>query len=180
MKNERKIFFMRIAVIVLACILTLVSVLYISLKREIHVKSEDVQRREETLNLLQQNDIQELISHVRQVMAGEIVYEVDLETGYRPPLMWYSINPDIIRRTYPTMYTIESDLTVLEINLDDHNGTGEIVITYFIRYLDSSDQLLRSVSVRPESPDRWILERQDGEWIIVEVLEYKDWLLQNQ
>ena len=164
---------MGIVFIVLAGILVFVSVSYVKLRKEHHLQLERIQRQENTIKLLQQDDIKELIYHVRQVMAGEVVYEWDCETGNPSPLTRYSFTSSR-RQSFPDTHTIEFGLNVWEINLED--SRGEMIITYFIRYVDSTGRLLSGHSVARITPTRWILERQEEKWVIVKILDYKVWL----
>jgi len=119
-----------------------------------------VERLHQTVEALQQNDIQRLIEHVRKVMTAEILIE-----DHSNALWIYSF----IRDSYPTMERVELNLEILEIVLD--GDVGEIKASYFIRYLDSSGRTLMAGHVTPDLPAIWILERQGADWVIVEINE---------
>jgi len=77
------------------------------------------------------------------------------------------------------MDTIEAKLSVLEIRLD--GNCGEVVVTYSIRYMDVSGNLVHSKSADRLAPDIWELERQGNDWVITRILWYTEWLaLQNE
>ena len=169
-KERKRTMFSIIFIVVLVGMLVFVSMSYINLRREYQLQLSHIQRRENTINLLQQDDIQELLSHVSQVMAGEIIYEPD--DGDHMPIGAYSFNSRR-RERYPDTYTIESGLTVLEISVD--GDSGEIVVFYFISYLDSDGNPVMGESVAPYAPTIWRIEREEGEWVIVEILDFKMW-----
>jgi len=164
---------MNIALVILTGSLVFTLFLYVSLKNNYQSQLKINQQREETIRLLQRDDIQELLSHVRSVFAGEIVYERDPEAEFRSPLTGYSFH-SYHRERSPAVYKIEYNVTVLEINLD--RDKGELVVFYFLSYLDSDGNPLRGVAVDPDRPTRWIIERQEGKWVVVEIQEYKHWL----
>ena len=173
MRNESKKIFMGVAFIslIIVCLFTFIVIRDV---KKTHQQQLDInQKLESTIRLLQQDDIQELLSHVRKVMAGEVVYEWEMETGILSPLAWYSFNSRS-REIYPTMYTIESELVVLEININD--DSGEMKVFYSICYLDSSGKLIYGNHVDSSTPTKWILERQNGVWVIVKTLWYKEWV----
>jgi len=164
--------------------------LFSNLIRAHIVQLEADRRYEKTMAILQQEDIQELISHIRQVMAGEIeLYDWEPireeyvrrvqtgglmsdmgDIGNIPPLAifspsaWYG-GEDI--------HSIDFDLTVHEISLDD--DVGEMLLSYHVFYLDRRGVMLSGMSVSPETPDKWIIERQDGKWVVTEILHFKQW-----
>jgi hypothetical protein len=157
----------------MACSLVVAFVLYANSNKKHNEQLKRNQMLENTISSLQQEDIQELLSHVRKVMAGDIVYEWDDATGKYSPLVIYSFTSGR-RQSFPTTHTIESDLTVLEINLD--GNSGEMIIAYFIRYLDESGSLIHYRGDNHLAPSRWMLERHDGKWFITQILSYKEWL----
>ena len=169
MKKERKLLTMSV-VFVISLILVVLS--YASLKREHHLQLESNLQQEQMIGLLQRDDIQDLISHIRGVLAGEIVYEVDLEPP--SPLTGFSFHSRA-ERTYPDTHTIESGVTILEIYLNDDGITGELILTYYLHYLDSTGGVLRSLSVTDNVPEKWIIEQREGQWTVVRMLSYKEW-----
>ena len=165
MIRKRKNSVMSIALIVLATALIVVTTLYI-------INQQTIQRQNEMIRLLQQDDISELLHHVRQVMAGEIIYEWDSEAGPHGLLAQFSFTARR-RANHPTTHRIESRLTVLDINLE--GDSGEMLVSYSISSYDSSGNLLSSRSASPITPDKWRIERIDGHWVIVSTFWYKEW-----
>jgi hypothetical protein len=128
----------------------------------------------QTARLLQQDDIQELLSYVEQVMAGEIVYESWFdENGIRTPLADYSLRSSH-RELHPNIYTVYYSLTVIEANIA--GDRGEMFVVYSIVYLDSLGHRITGRSSGQDSPDKWIIEKRDGRWVVADILWYMEWV----
>lgn len=166
MKKEKKVIMIGIGILCVILVISLVVALrsYTKFREQFKQQSEACKETKDTLQFLQQEGIWELISHIKQVMAGEIIYERGSN-----PLSRYSYNSDS-QRNFPTQHTIETDLEVLSINLD--GDRGEITASYFIRYLDSSGKKLMFSSSGKDLPVRWMIEKQGEEWIVVEIDEH--------
>ena len=155
---------MGIPFIVLIILFIVMIFCYINLKKEYHLQLDSNLTLRRTINFLQRDDIQELLSHVEAVMAGDVVYEWNREIEERPsPLIAYSINRD----TFPTTHTIEFSLSVLKIDLDENRG--EIIVSYSLMYYDSEGKILSARSIDPDRPTKWTIERQENAWVIVEI-----------
>ena len=154
--------------IVLSISLVIVSILFVNLRRQYQVQEDVVLAQEDTIlalqqtvEALQQEDIQQLIAHVKRVMHCEVVYERDAS-----PLWIYSVGGSRAEE----LDRVEVDLHIVGITLD--GDRGEIRAIYRIIWRDSSGRMLRGVGLNnPASPAIWTLERQDEAWVIVEVYE---------
>jgi len=147
---------------------------YLNLKNENRLQKENNHRLQNSISAIQREDIQELLSHIKKVLAGEIVYEIDTETGAYNPLARISFTSGR-KESFPTAHSIESGLTVVEIDLNYERG--EIIVAYFRRLLDSSGNLLSGEHVGVEAPSKLTVERQGGRWVVVEILHYKEWVM---
>ena len=125
-----------------------------------------------TINNLQRDDIQAFLYYIEQIMAGEIVYEWDCDSESDTFLAWLSFNSRS-REQHPTMHLIDSGLTVLELIID--GDSGEMLVSYYVNYYDAAGTLLRGLHVDPNAPDKWIIERRGGQWVIIEELWHKEW-----
>ena len=159
---------MKIIFIAVTISFILLAVLFGNLWQRYNTQAERLQQQAMIIEWLQDIEIQRLMEHVRKVMQGEIIYD----TG-ESVLATYSNN--VTRdRVGDDLYSIESDLKIIDLRLDEYKG--QAIVTYFIRYLNSDGEVLMATSADPIMPDRWVLEKQAGEWIIVEintVLEFK-------
>ena len=160
---------MKVVCIILLITLLTFLLLYVNLRRDYQVLLNRNQNVTETLTLIQDEGFQELIFHMKQVMSGEIVYELDSENPHHSLLSGYSFNLHT-RAIFPTTDTIEISLSVLEITVD--SDTAEMVVSYSINYFDVLGELLRSRSSY-SAPTIWFLERQEGGWVITEILEHQ-------
>jgi len=171
-----KMMILGITFIILISAVVVVLLLYINLKKDYTLQLEKSQRHENTIRLLQREDIQELLSHIKQIMRGEVIYEIDMESENLSLLAAYSLSSHQ-REIFPSLNAIEAELTVLEISL---NGKyGEIIVSYFINLLDSAGELLSSRHVGSEAPTRWMIEQKEGKWTIVDIVDFKMWRLSN-
>lgn len=142
---------------------------HINLWRRYNNQVENIERTEMIIEQIQSIEFQRLIAHVQNVMQGEIIYESGTNV-----LSAYS-NNSARDRLGLELYKTESNLQIIDLRLDDNNG--QVVVTYNISYFNSEGEILMSMSADPIMPDRWVLEKLNGEWNIVEistVWEFKD------
>ena len=171
-KLERKNIAVIAMFITLTCMLLFALAICWRQSNMYHMQSGRAAIFENTVKLLQRDDIQDLLFHVRQVMAGDIVYELGGESVNTSPLAVYSFNA-MRREMFPTTERIEHGLTVLEISID--GDKGEVVLSYFIRYVDSTGRVVHGRADGPLSPSRWTIERHGGRWAITEIHEFAQW-----
>jgi predicted ribosome-associated RNA-binding protein Tma20 len=162
---------MLIIIIALAICLIVVVTRFVSNKKDCsaHLESQSIDALQkenlmETIEVLQQDDIQRLIAYAKKVMAGEII----VERG-ESPLSIYSYH-SYMKELFPTMATIDMSLTVVEAHVD--GDRGELKVSYSMRYLDSSSALLMLSSSSLEFPSIWLIEKQGDEWVVVYIDEY--------
>ena len=168
MKNANWATIMSFFLVVLAIGLILMVVLYVNLRRKLDSQIERLQHQETVVEWVQSVEIQRLIERVRKVMQGEIIYERGTDA-----LAEYS-HISTRDRLGQDLYAIKSDLRIVDLRLDEDKG--QAIVTYHILYLNSEGEILMGISADSITPDRWILEKQDGDWVIVEigtVWEYK-------
>jgi hypothetical protein len=146
-----------IVAIVIAAILALLLV-----GAMVWVAHEQKKNREltETLQVLQIEGIPEFMAKARKVMIGEIA--VDDQDDF---LRSYTCT----KEDYPTLSKVELDFEVIYAHAD--GDRIELWIVYERRYLDSTGKTLMYAIVSIYHPAIWTLEKRDGEWIVVKVLE---------
>jgi len=150
-----------IVLIVLMVSLTIICVKNEKLTRCYNKQVEKYNKIKVTLEIIQQESIQRLLSHVKEVMTGKII--LDDENN---PLSRYSYKMD----TYPKMHTVETNIEVIDAHLE--NNVGEIAVCYYMRYLDSTGKVLMYGSATFDFPAIWSIEKQGEEWIVVDIDEH--------
>ena len=100
------------------------------------------------------------------------MYEFDFVTRDHSAFASFSLNSSR-RESHPTITRVSSNLAVLEISLDGDKGT--IILSFSVSYFDSQGRRLRHQGARRESPHKWIIEKQNGKWVLVEDIEFKMW-----
>ena len=141
----------------LAIALVVVSVTLGNARKTSNDHESKIHKLEETIRVLQDEDIQVFIKHVNNVMAGEILIEDEKD------LLWgYSYHKD----AYPKMSSIESSFEVITAQID--GDRCEIVIAYEITYFNSIGKEIRYRQVHWSSSRTWILEKQNEKWILIE------------
>ena len=135
---------------------------YSSEQKTNQTQEETIRSLQRTVEALQRDDIQRLIEHVKNVMSGDIVYERSTN-----PLALYSYHKEL----YPTMNVIEMELNVMEIHLNENYGRMKVIDS--IRYLDSLGRMVRGNSATSDLPTIWTLEKQEDDWVIVDIVQGK-------
>ena len=151
----------KIALTVLVISLIATLLLYFNTKQRYYEQLEKNQKQKNTLEYLQEESIQQLLVYVQKVMVAEIIIEDETN-----PLIIYSYDSSKQDRYSPTLDTIEVDLKVLEIFLNEDKG--EMIVSYSIRYIDSFGKTLYGTSAS-DFPAQWILEKNEDGWGIVEI-----------
>jgi hypothetical protein len=155
--------------VVLAITLFISTLLFIKLRAE----QDKSQRLENTISHMQNENIRELLTRVQSIMNGELMrgrVMGEWHTNCRSEVFAVS---DHFLEIYPTLHTIQSWITIFEINLD--GDRGEIWLRYALRYEDEDGRVLRGVAEGTrENPKRWIIEWYEGSWVITKIVWYND------
>lgn len=141
--------------------------LHLQLKRHYENQEkllERIQTHEHTIELLQEEDIQDFLIYAKEVLAGNISIDKDEENWFS----LYSYNT-YMKERFPVPHTIESDLMIREVQQEDDRY--KLVINDYIRYSDEFDKTLYSTGHLNDITTLWIIEKQNTEWILVEVDE---------
>jgi len=161
---SRKAIMLIVLLIALSAVLVIVTVRY-------RTQLEINERQRNTISHMQDDDIRELLTRVQSIMNGELMrgrVMGEWHTNCRSEI--FAVN-DHFLEIYPTLHTIQSWITIFEINLD--GDRGEIWLRYALRYEDEDGRVLRGVAEGTrENPKRWIIERYEGRWIITEIIWY--------
>jgi len=150
-KQNRHLYF--IIILILVASLVAIIVLYADAKKQLETQAEMLVNHDsliETVEVLQRDDIQRLITYAKKVMAGEIVVERGDNLLYL-----YSYNSHA-KEYYTNLDKIEVSLAVIEAHVD--GDRGELKMIYRMRYLDSSNRLLRLSGASREFPSMWTIE----------------------
>jgi hypothetical protein len=106
--------------IVLAIALLAATLLFLKLRAE-----RDTSRRlENTISHMQDEEIIDLLTRVQRIMNGEKLRGITMGERHGPCLSETFALNDHFLEIYPTLYTIQSWITIFEINLD--GDVGEI------------------------------------------------------
>ena len=155
---------MKIVVYVLSIISVIQLILLINVRiqysSEQNRQNEEINELRQTLEALQNDDIQRLITHVKEVMSGNVTYD-----NGTSPLSRYSYKKEL----YPAVNSIEMNLDIIDISIDGNDG--QIKAVYSLRYLDSAGKLIMGSSVSRYKPAIWIVEKQGEDWVIINILE---------
>jgi len=151
------------AIVIVISLISMV-VLHNNLQRR---HNSEIERKEMIIEQIQDIELQRLVGHVRRVMQGEIIYEEGALVAYS--------NNNTRARLGSDLYRIESNLNIIDLRLEE--DSGQAIVTYDILYLDSEGKILAGMSSDLIMPDKWILEKIEGEWVIIEIVtvwEFKE------
>lgn len=145
-----------VLIIVLTILLITASVLLVQ-------QIKKTQELAETLQVIQQDNIPEVITRAQSVLRGE-----EIVVDGNDALEQYSCSS--MKEYFPDISTVElTDFKILYAHIED--DTGEIGVSYKIRYLNQSGKVLTASGIG-SPPARWTIEKQNGQWSIVNIWEH--------
>ncbi|MCL2746990.1 MAG: hypothetical protein FWE48_07915 [Coriobacteriia bacterium] len=142
-----------LAVLVIALLIVSALLIYSLVQQK--ALADTNQELRDTVALLQDDDMQEFIEYAKKVMAGEILID-DIE---KDRLWCYSYTEEY----YPEVTRIESDLTVLSVQVE--GDTGVMKVTYKITYFDSRGKIVSAMGA--SYPVTWTLEKRPEGWFVI-------------
>jgi len=146
----------------LAIGLLVVILLFTNSQKKQDALVEENRKLEETVEILQEDNIQKFIERTRMVMSGELFIDYTDEDELRVFVF--------DERFYPDVDAIESSFEVYYAYRESE--TVKLLVAYHIDYLDASGKRISWVGVWSGNPATWTIELRNGHYILVDRTDF--------